>query len=63
METPETEYIRRLRNHDWFHEYSEDYQVWQRGVQELARLRELRKQIDPDCKLWNHYCPKEMKCN
>ena len=30
---------RALRNHDWYHSYSDDFRVWQRGEESLARVK------------------------
>jgi hypothetical protein len=35
--------LTQLTNHDWFHEYSDDHRVWQRGH---ARQAELKAELD-----------------
>lgn len=33
-------YMLRLERHDWWHEYSDDHSMWQRGVADLNALRQ-----------------------
>ena len=32
------EYFNRLRNHDWYYDYSDDHSVWKRGNESRDRL-------------------------
>jgi hypothetical protein len=48
-----TRYRQLLRQHDWSHEHSDDFRAMQRGRMELARLRELQRELDPDFRIWN----------
>lgn len=50
-------YVSDLLRADWHHEWSDDQRVVQAGRQELARLRQERAEIDPDCELWNRHAP------
>lgn len=66
MNAPETElekYIHALKYHDWFFEWSDDHRVWKAGMNSLDRLREQRKKLDPDWKIWNEHAPKECHVN
>ena len=49
-------YTTRLKNMDWFYEYSDDFQVWNRGKTELLALYEIASKIDKNFIHWNHYC-------
>ena len=42
-----------LKRHDWAHEFSDDGRWRQRGRQELEKLRELQRELDPDFRIWN----------
>lgn len=53
-ESPEVaKYRTLLRRHDWGHEFSDDWRWRQRGREELAKLRQLQAQLDPDFRIWN----------
>jgi len=41
---------------DWFYEYSDDFQVWNRGKTELLALYEIASKIDKNFIHWNYYC-------
>lgn len=48
-------YVSALIRMDWSFEFSDDHAVWQRGRDELTRLRAERDAIDPDRALWNQH--------
>lgn len=53
-ESPEmAKYRNLLRRHDWGHEFADDGRWRERGRQELATLRKLQAEIDPDYRVWN----------
>ena len=50
-------YTNALRAMDWGFEFSDDNSVYQRGREELARLRRIQRQLDPGAVIWNQYAP------
>lgn len=60
--TPEQEnYIKLLKSHDWYYDYSDDHSVWRRGSEAHSRLRGLQKSIDPTGEIWNEHAPTDFK--
>ena len=56
--TPEEEnYVRLLKSHDWYYDYSDDHSVWRRGNEAHSRLRGIQKTIDPTYAHWNEHAP------
>ena len=53
------DYIKRLKIHDWWYDYSEDHSVYTKGNEARNKLLKLQKDIDTDFQIWNQYCPKE----
>ena len=53
------DYIKRLKLHDWFYEYSDDHSVYTKGNEARTELIKLQEEIDADFQIWNQYCPKE----
>ena len=45
----------RLKEHDWKHEYSDDFSKWVRGNQEYTRLIRFASQSKEHEKLFNKY--------
>jgi hypothetical protein len=52
-----TEYEMKLRQMDWWYQYSDDGRVWRQGNEDYKILEQLQKSVDPDRILWNKYCP------
>lgn len=50
------EYKRLLATMDWYYVYSDDHSVWARGRDQMKKLIDLQKEIDPDRKIWNQFC-------
>lgn len=61
MDEQEKNYRQMLAQHDWFYDYSDDHSAWSAGRAQREKLRELRKQIDPDSKIWDEIAPAEFK--
>lgn len=60
--TPEHEdYIKRLKSHDWYYDYSDDHSVWRRGQAAAGELRSMQKRVDPTGEIWNEHCPPDFK--
>lgn len=51
------DYVRKLQEHDWSHEFSDDYSVTRRGAEERRELLSMQRQIDADYAVWNRYSP------
>lgn len=51
------DYVRRLQQMDWEHEFSDDFGVYSRGRDELRSLRAMQRQIDRDLSIWNSIAP------
>lgn len=54
-------YEKCLQQHDYFHEFSDDYRITRKGREELVQLQRMQKLYDVDFTLWNHYAPQEFK--
>jgi len=60
--TPDHEnYIKLLKSHDWYYDYSDDHSVWKRGVAARDRLRALQKDLDPTGEIWDEHAPEGYK--
>ena len=55
------EYTQILRNADWWHEYSDDQQVWRKGRVELQDLRDAQPRLDPGHRIWNAFAPEPLR--
>lgn len=55
------EYLKALRQHDWYYMYSDDHKVWQRGREAAARIEEMRRELDIEFKVWNENCPADCR--
>tara|TARA_Y100001937_G_C7136366_1_gene340220 strand:+ start:14058 stop:14525 length:468 start_codon:yes stop_codon:yes gene_type:complete len=53
------DYIKRLKLHDWWYDYSDDHSVYTKGNEARNKLIKLQEDIDTDFQIWNQYCPKE----
>lgn len=53
------DYIKRLKLHDWWYDYSEDHSVYTKGNEARNELIKLQEEIDADFQIWNQHCPKE----
>lgn len=53
------EYTQLLRQHDWTHEWSDDYSKWKVGNEQIGVLRQLQPQLDPTAEIWNSNCHPE----
>lgn len=51
-------YVQRLRSHDWYYAYSDDYSVYCRGRDQAAELIRMAERLDPDRVIWKQYAPK-----
>lgn len=49
------DYRKALAAHDWLYDYSDDYSVWCRGRDSLARLQAMARTLDPDHVIWREY--------
>lgn len=54
MPEPQTEdeYIRALREFDWYYSYSDDHRVYVKWTEREKQLMKAAKQFDPDFKVW-----------
>ena len=52
-------YVNMLQTHDWYYDYSDDHTQWQKGLEEMAKIREAYKALEPELAkaLWNQYAP------
>ena len=51
------QYIKELRLHDWYYNYSDDHRVWVKGKDQRVTIDNLQKQVDPDYHIWNEFAP------
>ena len=61
MEDVLEQYVLRLKSHDWYYEYSDDHNVWSRGIREKDDLRRLQEKYDINYEIWNKYAPDMFK--
>lgn len=54
------QYVSRLARMDWDFEHSDDGAVTRRGREDLAMLRQLQRELDPDHVLWQRHAPEWM---
>ncbi len=59
----EQEYRAALKAHDWYYDYSDDHSVWSAGRAQRDQLRQLRKSLDSDGKIWNEIAQADFKQN
>jgi hypothetical protein len=52
-------YIRLLEWHDWDYEYSDDFRVWQRGVDTRNEIQRLQQEIDVSKHIYNAFAPQK----
>jgi len=57
----EQQYRKLLKHHDWFSEYSDDHNVWEKASVEYTQIICMAQQIDSDYKIFNEYAPDEYK--
>lgn len=55
------QYIRELKLHDWYYNYSDDHRVWVKGKDQRVTIDNLQKQVDPDYFIWNEFAPEDFK--
>ena len=53
------DYIKRLKLHDWWFDYSEDHSVYTKGHEARNELIKLQEEIDVYFQIWNQHCPEE----
>lgn len=46
--SPMQELQNLLENHDWYHFYSDDQNVWYKGNEEKKKMEKLAKEIGPE---------------
>lgn len=54
----------KLRHHDWFHAYSDDARVFNRGEQQRKDIDRLARTFPADLvrRLWAELAPAQFKC-
>lgn len=52
------DYIQKLKNHDWYYNYSDDGREYRKGRNEAEEIARLRKKLDPTGKIYDKYKPK-----
>jgi hypothetical protein len=50
------QYARKLQQHDWHYEYSDDGYTYRRGRAEREELSALQLRLDRDFGIWNAHC-------
>ena len=53
------QYKDALNAHDWTFEWSDDHNVWTRGIMQRQLLNAAQKALDADCSIWNSICHKD----
>lgn len=56
-----TAYVKALRTHDYWFEFSDDPQRYAQGRESLAQLRLARREVDPDGAIWASIAPEGHK--
>lgn len=57
------DYIEKLKSHDWFYEYSDDYSVWKRGCTQRGEILDMQQDLDLNYEIWNKYAPEHFQVN
>lgn len=55
------DYIKALKAHDWYYEYSDDHSVWTRGRASKVALNAMQLVYDKAYAIWNQHCPKDLQ--
>lgn len=50
-------YRNGLKGHDWYHNYSDDGDVWRRGLAHRKQLEAMQRILDPQYVVWNEIAP------
>lgn len=53
------QYKQALTSHDWTFEWSDDHNVWKRGVAQRQALKAAQKELDEHAKIWNSLCHRD----
>lgn len=53
------QYKQALKDHDWTFEWSDDHNVWKRGVAQRQQLKAAQKELDQNAEIWNTLCHKD----
>lgn len=56
METLLNTYLKKLKNMDWFYDYSDDFKVWNQGSRDFIELKKYAEKLDQNYIHWNNYC-------
>lgn len=51
------EYQKRLKNHDWYFQHSDDQRAYKKGKDNWDRIMELKPTVDSDGKIMSKYQP------
>jgi hypothetical protein len=54
-------YVKALRTHDWYFEFSDDHSVYAAGREARAQLQLAQREFDPDCAIWNAHAPTDYR--
>jgi len=54
-------YTQKLKRMDWYYAMSDDFSVYSSGRNRMDELKSARKELDPDCEIWNQYAPSGFK--
>ena len=55
------EYLKALESHDWFYSYTDDHNVYMKGINEKHNLRLLAMKYDHNFQIWDSIAPDEFK--
>jgi hypothetical protein len=61
MTTQLTNYINKLKNHDWFYMYADSLREFQRGQEQWLSIAAMQAKLDPDYAILNEHAPEGMK--
>jgi len=54
-------YIKALENHDWHYSYTDDHQVYMKGLSEKDNIRKLAMIYDHNFQIWDSIAPDQYK--
>ena len=56
-------FVKALKSHDWYYDYSDDHSVWKQGEAERAQLRMMYRAFDAGLarNVWNEHAPDTFK--
>lgn len=56
-----TNYINKLKAHDWYYMYADGHREFTRGKEQWMAISAMQRELDPDYTVFNQHAPDGMK--